>query len=92
MEKGMGVSEALDARERIRDWVRRTPLEFSPLLSRLSGAEVWLKLENWQQSRSFKIRGAANKILGLSPAEKARGLPLSSSGNRARPAPMWPEN
>ena len=74
---------ALDARERIQDWVRRTPLEFSPLLSGLSGAEVWLKLENWQQSRSFKIRGAANKILSLSPEEQARGLTLSSSGNHA---------
>ena len=65
-------------------WARRTPLEYSPDLSQLTEAEVYLKLENQQTTGSFKIRGATNKILLLSEKEKARGVVTASSGNHAQ--------
>ena len=69
------------AESRIRDHVRETYLEFSPALSTLSGSSVYCKLENLQHSGSFKLRGAFNKILSLSEAERERGIVTSSSGN-----------
>src|SRR5580692_4673522 len=49
-----------------------------------TGREIWLKAENLQPIGAFKIRGAANKILGLSSAEIARGVITYSSGNHAQ--------
>ncbi len=69
------------AQERIRDIVRETPLEYSNYLSDLSGASVYLKLENTQVTGSFKIRGAANVLLSLSDEQKKRGVVAASSGN-----------
>lgn len=77
------VSEVQRAEATIRPHVRETPLEHSPFLSELSGAEVYLKLENEQLSGSFKLRGAMNKILSLSPEERARPVVTASSGNHA---------
>ncbi|HHS13129.1 MAG TPA: threonine/serine dehydratase [bacterium] len=73
--------EITAARSRIQGMIRPTPLEHSPVLSRMTEGEVWLKLENWQVTRSFKIRGAANKILSLSETGKNRGVVTSSTGN-----------
>ena len=56
------------ARERIAPHVRRTPLERSAALSRRFGIDVHLKLECWQPTRSFKVRGAFNAIARLSEA------------------------
>jgi threonine dehydratase len=72
------------ARQRIASLARRTPLVFSPLLSDLVGASVHLKLENLQETGSFKIRGAANKLLSLPPDERGRGTITVSSGNHGR--------
>lgn len=72
---------ALEAQEKIRDVVRETPLEYSNCLSDLSGASVYLKLENIQVTGSFKIRGAANALLSLSDEQKKRGVVAASSGN-----------
>lgn len=47
-------------------------------------SDVWLKLESLQRSGSFKIRGAANRLLKLTPAERARGVVAVSSGNHGR--------
>ena len=57
------------------------PCIFSPRLSSLTNAEVYLKLENYQPIRVFKVRGAANKFLKLSAEERKRGLVAASSGN-----------
>ncbi len=73
----------LQAHKRIAPHIRRTPLIRSAYLSALSGAEVWLKLENQQPTGSFKIRGALNKIGQLTPAQKERGLATASAGNHA---------
>jgi threonine dehydratase len=69
------------ARSRIAGVARPTPLLPSPRLSAIAGASVHLKLENLQATGSFKVRGAASKILGLTPEERSRGVITWSSGN-----------
>ena len=61
-----------------------TPLLASPVLSDKSGASVLLKAENLQVTGSFKVRGAANKMLSLTQEERARGVVTCSSGNHGR--------
>jgi threonine dehydratase len=75
------VGQIIDAAERIRPHLRETPLFESPGVSALVGTTVLLKLENLQHTGSFKARGALNKMLSLSPAERARGVVTASSGN-----------
>lgn len=80
-ELPVNLSTLQEARKRIIHVAYRTPLYFSPRLSALTEAEVYLKLENYQPTRVFKIRGASNKIIKLSPEERNRGLVAASSGN-----------
>ena len=70
-----------EARRRIAALTTRTPLIPSGALTKLAGASVRLKAENLQKTGSFKVRGAANKILSLTAQEKARGVITMSSGN-----------
>ena len=72
------------AAARIAGAVERTPLLHSRTLSRRTGAEVWLKFENLQFTASFKERGALNKLLSLSAAERGRGVIAMSAGNHAQ--------
>ncbi len=72
------------AQARILGRVRRTPLSESAALSRLTGCQVHLKLENLQFTGSFKERGAASRLLLLSDAERARGVITASAGNHAQ--------
>ena len=69
------------AADRIGPYIRETPLEPSPFLSRETGADVHLKLECVQVTGSFKARGALNKLLSLGAAERARGVVAASTGN-----------
>ncbi|MCB1054598.1 MAG: threonine/serine dehydratase [Acidobacteria bacterium] len=69
------------AADRIAPFVRETPLEPSPPLSGLGGCEVHLKLENFQATGSFKVRGATHKVLCLTPGERLAGVVTASSGN-----------
>ena len=69
------------AANRIGPYIRETPLEPSPFLSRETGADVHLKLECVQVTGSFKARGALNKLLSLGAAERARGVVAASTGN-----------
>ncbi|NTU62479.1 MAG: pyridoxal-phosphate dependent enzyme [Chloroflexi bacterium] len=71
------------AQQRIEPYITRTPLVRSLLLSAQLGFDVWLKLENRQQTGSFKPRGALNKILTLSEDERERGIVAASAGNHA---------
>lgn len=73
--------EGQDAEARIRPFIRETPLEYSPHLSRTGKGDVFLKLENFQKTGSFKVRGALNKLLSLTPGQKKRGIVTASSGN-----------
>jgi threonine dehydratase len=72
------------ARKAIARIAVETPVLDSPVLSERSAAHVWLKLENLQVTGSFKVRGAANKILSLSKRETERGVVACSSGNHGR--------
>ena len=72
------------ARRRIAAIATRTPLINSPLLAERAGASVYLKPESLQKTGSFKIRGAANKMLSLTAEERARGVIAVSSGNHGR--------
>jgi len=68
----------------VKDVVKRTPLEKSRTFSNMIGSNVYLKLENLQNTGSFKIRGAYNKIYSLSEDEKNRGIVCASAGNHAQ--------
>jgi len=73
--------EAVKAENRIRKYIRNTPLEYSPYLSQLGNCKVFLKLENIQITGSFKLRGAMNKLLSLLKKDKEKGVITASSGN-----------
>lgn len=75
--------EVKTAEGTIRPYIRETPLEHSPFLSELGGADVYLKLESQQLSGSFKLRGAMNAILSLGEDARARPVVTASSGNHA---------
>jgi threonine dehydratase len=64
--------------------VKKTPLQYISRLSRLFDAEIYFKREDLQEVRSFKIRGAYNKISQLSEKEKEKGVVTASAGNHAQ--------
>jgi threonine dehydratase len=72
------------ARRCLAGVTRRTPLEPSPWLSDIAGVPVHLKLECWQRTGSFKLRGAYNAVAGLSPEELRRGVVAASAGNHGQ--------
>ncbi len=74
-------NQVLAAEKNIRSHIRETPLDYSVALSKLIGANVYLKCENLQYTGSFKARGAFNKLLSLTPEQKSRGVVVASSGN-----------
>ena len=78
------LAEILAARERIRAAIYESPCPRSEQLSRRSGSQVHLKLENLQMTGSFKERGARNKLLQLTAAERAAGVIAASAGNHAQ--------
>ncbi len=75
------VREVELAEARIRPHVRETILDHSSFYSTLGDADVYCKLECLQLTGSFKLRGAMNKVLSLSDAERARGVVTASTGN-----------
>ena len=78
------MRDVYKARQKIADVATKTPLISSLWLTELVGGSVYLKLECFQKTGSFKIRGAANKILGLAADERERGVIAVSSGNHGR--------
>ncbi len=78
------LQDVYKARQKIANIATRTPLVSSPWLTELIGASVYLKLESAQTTGSFKIRGAANKMLSLTAGERERGVITVSSGNHGR--------
>lgn len=69
------------ASARISPFIRRTPLEYSRVLSELTEAEVFLKMECWQHTGSFKPRGAFNCLQLLSDGQKRQGVVAPTAGN-----------
>jgi threonine dehydratase len=81
---GLTLDDVRAAADRIAGRVHTTPCWHSRTFSELSGASVWLKYENLQRTGSYKIRGALNRILTLSPEVRARGVIAASAGNHAQ--------
>lgn len=80
----LSLADIEAAQPRVAAVARRTPLEYSHSFSRMTGAEIQLKLENFQRTGSFKIRGAMNRIATLSADEKEAGVVTASAGNHAQ--------
>lgn len=78
------LQDVQQARETIKDIVKKTDLLESVKLSQKTGANVYYKCENLQKTGSFKVRGACNKIASLTEQEKANGVIASSAGNHAQ--------
>src|SRR5699024_2368545 len=72
------------AAKNIASVISRTPLQYNQHLSEEYGAEIYLKREDLQVVRSYKLRGAYNKIASLSEEERARGVVCASAGNHAQ--------
>lgn len=80
-EQELTIDDITRARERIDSVARRTPLERSRWLSAELGREVFFKLECFQTTGSFKLRGAMSKLSALNEDERARGVLTVSAGN-----------
>lgn len=78
------IDDIRAAAHRIEGAVIRTPTLHSRTLSAMTGAEIWLKFENLQFTAAYKERGALNKLLQLTPDERARGVIAASAGNHAQ--------
>lgn len=78
------LQEIEAADQRIRPTIHITPCEFSETFTALVGNPVFFKLENLHMTGSFKERGALNKLLTMSPEDRARGVICASAGNHAQ--------
>jgi threonine dehydratase len=80
----VGIADIIAARRVVDRYLPRAPLERSPLLSQELGAEIHLKIETFKPTRTFKVRGALNKIASLDEAARARGVVAASAGSHAQ--------
>jgi threonine dehydratase len=78
------VADLVAARRVVDRYLPRAPLERSPLLSADLGADVFLKIETFKPTRTFKVRGALNKIASLDDAARRRGVVATSAGSHAQ--------
>ena len=72
------------AHHRIRPTIAVTPCEYSETFTAISGNPTYFKLENLHMTGSFKERGALNKLLLMSPEDRAKGVICASAGNHAQ--------
>ena len=75
--------DMLAAHERIKPYIRQTPVRTSDYLNDLTGAQLFFKCENFQEPGAFKVRGASNAVFGLSEEQAKKGVATHSSGNHA---------
>jgi len=80
----LDLNKIKKAYERVSGVVHRTPFAYAPILSELSGYEVYLKKENLQRTGAFKLRGAFNKIASLVENGAKNGVVAASAGNHAQ--------
>ncbi|WP_316840449.1 threonine ammonia-lyase IlvA [Pedobacter gandavensis] len=78
------ILDFLAAAERLKGTVKRTPLEYNAGLSKTYQASIYLKREDLQLVRSYKLRGAYNMISTLEPEQVAKGVVCASAGNHAQ--------
>ena len=77
-------SDIVAARSTLRGVAKLTSISHSKSFSQMSGANIFMKLENMQTTGAFKVRGAYNKLANLSPEERAKGVVAASAGNHAQ--------
>ncbi len=75
--------DILEAHERIKNQIHRTPILSSSQINNIAGCEVYFKCENFQKVGAFKFRGASNSVLSMSESELQKGVATHSSGNHA---------
>jgi len=80
----LSIEKIQAAANLIKDSIIKTPLVHSPTLSSMFGGDIFLKLENFQKTGSFKLRGAANKILSFLDTIDPQGVVAASAGNHAQ--------
>ncbi|GGL22824.1 threonine ammonia-lyase [Caulobacter rhizosphaerae] len=80
----LSIDSIRAAAARLSGQIERTPCRYSRTLSKITGAEVWVKFENLQFTAAYKERGALNKLMLLSNSEKAKGVIAASAGNHAQ--------
>jgi threonine dehydratase len=77
------IQTLLEAHERIKPFIHRTPVLTSESIDTIIGAKLFFKCENFQKVGAFKFRGACNSVFSLRPTDAARGVATHSSGNHA---------
>lgn len=77
------IEDMYTAHERIKPYIRRTPVMTSEFLNEQTGAQLFFKCENFQEAGAFKVRGACNAVFGLSDDKAEKGVCTHSSGNHA---------
>ena len=80
----MHKESLIQAHQRIKPYIHRTPVLTSRLINTLVSAKVYFKCENFQKMGAFKMRGATNAIMQLSDHQKSKGVVTHSSGNFAQ--------
>jgi threonine dehydratase len=83
-ERQLTIDAVRAAAHRIAGAVVRTPTSHSKTLSRITGAEIWLKFENQQFTAAYKERGALNALLLMDEAQRKRGVIAASAGNHSQ--------
>ena len=83
MDTMPSYQDMLEAHERIKPIIRRTPVRTSDFLNELTGASLFFKCENFQEPGAFKVRGATNAVFGLNDEQARLGVATHSSGNHA---------
>ncbi len=78
------LTDIQQAQETLKGVIKHTPLEFNQNLSDLYACNVWLKREDLQIVRSYKLRGAYNKINSLTEVQLQNGVVCASAGNHAQ--------
>ena len=78
------IDDIRAAAARLAGHIERTPCRYSKTLSEITGAQVWVKFENLQFTAAYKERGALNKLMLMSEADKAKGVIAASAGNHAQ--------
>lgn len=76
--------QIIDAHERIKPFIHKTPVLTSKTLDQISGAQLFFKCENLQKIGAFKIRGGMNAVLSLPEEKRKKGIATHSSGNHAQ--------
>src|SRR3546814_4760880 len=82
--EALTIDDVRAAAKRLAGSIVRTPMMHSITLSKITGAQIWLKFENLQFTAAYKERGALNALLLLSDERKRRGVIAASAGNHAQ--------